>query len=50
MSAATTPIQPATGNVFAAPRPGSYFVFDPSRCEGCGKCVELCPCGVLTAD
>jgi len=28
--------------------PGNYFTFDPAICEGCGKCVELCPCGFLS--
>lgn len=32
------------------PGPGGYFSFDPSVCEGCGKCVELCPCGFLTLE
>jgi len=32
------------------PAPGEYFSFDPSVCEGCGKCVELCPCGFLTLE
>jgi len=29
------------------PRPGSYFVFAMDACEGCGKCIEICPCGYL---
>jgi MinD superfamily P-loop ATPase len=29
------------------PGPGGYFNFDPTVCEGCGKCIELCPCGFL---
>jgi NADPH-dependent glutamate synthase beta subunit-like oxidoreductase len=28
-------------------RPGNYFVLALEACEGCGKCVELCPCGYL---
>jgi formate dehydrogenase major subunit len=28
-------------------RPGHYFVMVPDLCEGCGKCIELCPCGFL---
>jgi ferredoxin len=28
--------------------PGAYFAFDHRRCEGCGKCIDLCPCGFLT--
>lgn len=30
------------------PTPGNYFSFDPDICEGCGKCIELCPCGFLS--
>lgn len=26
---------------------GAYFSFNPDRCEGCGKCIEVCPCGFL---
>ncbi len=29
--------------------PGRYFAFAPDACEGCGKCIELCPCGFLEA-
>jgi len=29
-------------------KPGHYFVLDLSVCEGCGKCIEVCPCGYLT--
>jgi len=32
------------------PFPGKYFSFDPTVCEGCGKCVELCPSGFLTLE
>jgi Pyruvate/2-oxoacid:ferredoxin oxidoreductase delta subunit len=28
--------------------PGQYFSFDSDLCEGCGKCIELCPCGYLS--
>jgi len=28
-------------------RPGNYFVLALEICEGCGKCVELCPSGYL---
>jgi len=28
-------------------RPGNYFALALEACEGCGKCVELCPCGYL---
>jgi NADPH-dependent glutamate synthase beta subunit-like oxidoreductase len=27
--------------------PGKYFVIALDACEGCGKCIELCPCGYL---
>lgn len=27
--------------------PGNYFVMALDACEGCGKCIELCPCGYL---
>jgi NADPH-dependent glutamate synthase beta subunit-like oxidoreductase/Pyruvate/2-oxoacid:ferredoxin oxidoreductase delta subunit len=27
--------------------PGNYFVMALEACEGCGKCIELCPCGYL---
>ncbi len=30
--------------------PGRYFFLDPEQCQGCGKCLELCPCGYLSAD
>jgi len=27
---------------------GDYFIIiDTDKCDGCGKCVEACPCGVL---
>ena len=29
--------------------PGHYFAMAFDRCEGCGKCIELCPCGYLDA-
>lgn len=29
------------------PRPGAYFALALEACEGCAKCVELCPCGYL---
>jgi len=29
-------------------RPGAYFAFDLDRCEKCGKCIEICPCGFLS--
>jgi len=28
--------------------PGAYFRYDAAACEGCGKCIELCPCGFLS--
>ena len=27
--------------------PGKYFAIALDVCEGCGKCIELCPCGYL---
>ena len=30
------------------PQPGAYFALILDRCEGCGKCIELCPCGFLS--
>jgi len=32
-----------------ASRPGNYFVLALDACEGCGKCIEVCPCGYLEA-
>ena len=29
--------------------PGSYFALALDACEGCGKCIEVCPCGFLEA-
>jgi NADPH-dependent glutamate synthase beta subunit-like oxidoreductase len=29
--------------------PGRYFAFALDACEGCGKCIELCPCGYIEA-
>jgi formate dehydrogenase major subunit len=29
------------------PEPGRYFTMALEACEGCGKCIELCPCGYL---
>ncbi|MBI5279190.1 MAG: FAD-dependent oxidoreductase [Burkholderiales bacterium] len=29
------------------PVPGAYFELDTSVCEGCRKCLDLCPCGYL---
>jgi len=29
--------------------PGNYFVFACDKCEGCGKCIEICPSGYLGA-
>lgn len=28
-------------------RPGHYFALSLDACEGCGKCIEVCPCGYL---
>ena len=30
-------------------RPGNYFALALDACEGCGKCIEVCPCGYLEA-
>ncbi len=27
--------------------PGRYFALALDACEGCGKCIEMCPCGYL---
>lgn len=32
------------------PTPGQYFRMDLSVCEGCGKCIEVCPCGFLAPE
>ena len=29
------------------PEPGRYYALALESCEGCGKCIELCPCGYL---
>jgi NADPH-dependent glutamate synthase beta subunit-like oxidoreductase/Pyruvate/2-oxoacid:ferredoxin oxidoreductase delta subunit len=29
------------------PEPGRYYALALDACEGCGKCIELCPCGYL---
>lgn len=29
--------------------PGAYFALALDACEGCGKCIEVCPCGYLEA-
>ena len=28
--------------------PGAYFTWSSVACEGCGKCIEVCPCGFLS--
>lgn len=30
-------------------KPGMYFALNLDRCEGCGKCIEVCPCGYVSA-
>lgn len=30
--------------------PGAYFALSLDVCEGCGKCIDLCPCGFLSPD
>jgi NADPH-dependent glutamate synthase beta subunit-like oxidoreductase/Pyruvate/2-oxoacid:ferredoxin oxidoreductase delta subunit len=32
-----------------SPTPGRYFVLSLDACEGCGKCIDVCPCGYLGA-
>ncbi len=32
-----------------SPEPGRYFALSLDLCEGCGKCIEVCPCGYLGA-
>ena len=29
--------------------PGKYYALALDACEGCGKCIEICPCGYLEA-
>lgn len=29
-------------------QPGAYYALSLDRCEGCGKCIEVCPCGFLS--
>ena len=29
--------------------PGMYFALSLDECKECGKCIEVCPCGFLTA-
>jgi Na+-translocating ferredoxin:NAD+ oxidoreductase RNF subunit RnfB len=31
------------------PSPGRYFALALDACEGCGKCIDVCPCGYLEA-
>jgi len=31
------------------PRPGAYFALTLDACEACRKCIEVCPCGYLSA-
>jgi formate dehydrogenase major subunit len=30
-------------------QPGAYFALNLDRCEACRKCIEVCPCGFLSA-
>lgn len=32
-----------------SPLPGRYFALSLDLCEGCGKCIDVCPCGYLGA-
>ena len=34
---------------FKETHPGHYFEMALEICEGCGKCIEICPCGYLEA-
>lgn len=29
--------------------PGAYYALAFDQCEGCSKCIELCPCGFIAA-
>jgi ferredoxin len=31
------------------PQPGAYFALALDACEACRKCIEVCPCGFLSA-
>ena len=31
------------------PGPGNYFALALDRCEQCGECVDICPCGYLSS-
>ena len=33
----------------AEPGPGNYYALELDACEGCSKCIEVCPCGYLEA-
>lgn len=40
------------GNGFTrieSPQAGQYFAFSTDECTGCGKCIELCPTGYISA-
>ncbi len=32
----------------AEAEPGNYFTLNTDLCEGCGKCIEVCPSGFLS--
>ena len=52
MSPCAIAFVPSTTNGFARlpePMPGVYFSWQSELCEGCGKCLEVCPCGFLCA-
>jgi len=38
---------PSSYTPLREPGPGAYFSLDLDSCEGCGKCIEVCPCGFL---
>jgi NADPH-dependent glutamate synthase beta subunit-like oxidoreductase/Pyruvate/2-oxoacid:ferredoxin oxidoreductase delta subunit len=39
---------PSSYTPLREPGPGNYFSLDLDSCEGCGKCIEVCPCGFLS--
>jgi len=39
---------PAGFTRLAEVAPGAYFAWNAEACEGCGQCLEVCPCGFLT--
>ena len=39
---------PGSFTRLSQPGPGAYFALTLDRCEGCRKCVEVCPCDCLS--